>query len=67
MTTGMEACELIAKYWKEVKGITVEPENIWNYSPKGELSMVFLWYWEAQDYYEDKDGKSDQHVEGKEV
>ena len=49
--TGKEACELISKYLKEAKGMDVKPEDIWNYSPTGELAEVFLLYEEAKEYF----------------
>jgi hypothetical protein len=44
-------CELISKYWAEAKGVNKTPEEIWNYSPTGELYMIHEWYEEAKEYY----------------
>jgi hypothetical protein len=49
--TGKEMCELISKYWKETKGIDKSWEEIWNYSPTGELFMVYEWFQEAREFY----------------
>lgn len=46
--TGKQMCELISEFWRETNGVDVEPEQIWNYSRTGELTMVFVWYEEAK-------------------
>ena len=46
MTTGKEMCEMISEYWAS-KGIHKTWEEIWNYSPTGELFYVYLWYEDA--------------------
>lgn len=53
--TGMEMCEVISKYWLETTGQYRSPDDIWNYSPHGELFMVFHWYNQADMYYKVKD------------
>lgn len=52
MATGKEMCQIISRWMKEAKGIDRTPEQIWNYSPTGELSLVFCWYDEAMIYFE---------------
>ncbi len=42
--TGEEACKFISKKLKEVEGIDIEPQAIWDMSPTGELSHVFYLY-----------------------
>jgi hypothetical protein len=42
-----EMCETISEHWRKTRGTEVSPEAIFNYSPTGELSEVFFWYWEA--------------------
>lgn len=56
--TGIEACELISQHWKDTNkwGENDErnywtPEQIWYYSPSGELSGVFIWWDDALNYY----------------
>jgi hypothetical protein len=49
--TGLERCKVISQYWKETTGKEVDPMDIWNYSPTGELFMVYAWYDEACVYY----------------
>lgn len=51
MTTFKEKCELISEYWKW-RGFHKTWEEIWNYSPTGELFMIFEWYEEAKDWKE---------------
>ena len=48
--TGQEMCELISKYFK-ARGIDRTWEQIWNYSPTGELAMVYYWYEDAIEYF----------------
>lgn len=51
-----ETCEFILKYWKENperfpfknrKLEDMKAEDIFNYSPSGDLSMIWEWYYEA--------------------
>ena len=44
--TGKQMCELIVEWLNKDIGIKKEldPMDLWNYSPTGELSMVFEWY-----------------------
>jgi hypothetical protein len=56
--TGKEMCEIIASHWKNVYDIEVEPEQIWNYSPRGELFMVYVWYEDATAQKEEISGQS---------
>jgi len=42
-----EMCELISEYWA-TKGINKSWMEIFEYSPTGELFMVFEWYEEAK-------------------
>lgn len=44
-------CELISEYW-ESKGIYKTWEDIWNYSPTGELANVYFWYQDAKKWKE---------------
>jgi hypothetical protein len=55
MTTGKEMCELISKWLKDTGHPEHTPEEIWNYSPTGELSLVFELYGVAKKYYAEKD------------
>jgi|GEM_PF-2178172 len=48
--TGKEMCEMISEYFKETKGIQLSWEEIWNYSPTGELFMVYEWFNEAREW-----------------
>lgn len=51
--TGQDACTLIAKWINETTDFKdITPEQIWNYSSTGELSLVFDLYWQAKAYYE---------------
>ncbi|MEM5659999.1 hypothetical protein AAHB50_32345 [Bacillus toyonensis] len=52
--TIQEACELIAKWLKETRGIDVTAKQIFNLSPSGELWHVFELYAEAKNYFEKK-------------
>jgi hypothetical protein len=45
--TGQGMCELISQFFRS-RGIERTPEEIWNYSPTGELSMVFEWFHKAR-------------------
>lgn len=53
----IQPCELISKFWKKTHYWQDEsinnwtPEQIFNYSPTGELFRVCQWYREAQLYY----------------
>jgi len=49
--TGKEMCELISNHWKS-EGLNKTWEEIWNYSPSGELFNVFMWYEEAKKWEE---------------
>ncbi len=51
MTTGKEMCETIVKadFLRKDDGTAPTADEIWNYSPTGEISMVILWYWEAKE------------------
>jgi len=42
--TGKEMCELISKFLLETKGVEMTWEEIWNYSPTGELFLVYEYY-----------------------
>jgi hypothetical protein len=56
--TGEQACRAIVDYWISLGRFTEETlrtktkeelaRAVWNSSPTGELSQVFIWYWEAQ-------------------
>ena len=51
--TAEQMCETIYFYWTNVKfkGYDVwKPKQIFNYSPNGELFMVFKWYNEAYNF-----------------
>ena len=48
-------CELISKFLKETKGLDLSWEQIWHYSPTGELYWVYEYYERANKYYEGKD------------
>jgi len=54
--TGKEMCELISNHWDSL-GFHKTWEEIWNYSPTGELYMVFVWFEEAKKWKKDKEGK----------
>lgn len=49
MTTMKEMCETIvsADILCKKDGSALTPEEVFNYSPTGELFMVFMWYAEA--------------------
>lgn len=49
VVNGQDMCELISKFWAS-KGIHKTWEEIWNYSPTGELFEVFFWYEEAKEW-----------------
>jgi hypothetical protein len=42
-TSPVVMCELISAYFAS-RGIVMSPEQIWNYSPTGELFKVFEWH-----------------------
>jgi len=44
---GKEMCELISEYLAS-KGIHKTWEEIWNYSPTGELYWIFIYYERAK-------------------
>ena len=46
--TFKEMCELIAKWFKETRGIEVTGKQVFNSSPSGELWHIFAWYAEAK-------------------
>lgn len=46
--TGRKMCEYIAEWFKEKIGKEVDPMDIWNMSPSGELWPVFDLYWAAK-------------------
>jgi hypothetical protein len=48
LVSGKEMCESISAYWKEARGIEVEPEAIWDHSPTGDISRICEWYIEAK-------------------
>lgn len=53
--TGKEWCECICDMLTDQGLITVpRPEEIWNYSPKGELSLVMELIDMAKEYWESK-------------
>lgn len=49
MTTMNEMCETIVEsgILRKKDGSELTPEEIYNYSPTGELFMIFIWYGEA--------------------
>ncbi len=49
--TGKEMCELISEYFA-FHGLNKTWEEIWNYSPTGELYMVYSWYEDAKKWKE---------------
>lgn len=51
--TYQEACELISKHWLEKYGKAATAEDIYNYSPSGELMDVHIWYVEALLHYKE--------------
>jgi len=53
--TGQQMCELISKYFKEKFNIDKSFEEIWYYSPTGELAEVYYWYEDALEWFEDKE------------
>ncbi|MEK4617688.1 hypothetical protein NYE71_16465 [Bacillus sp. FSL K6-0273] len=52
--TFKEMCELIAKWFKETRGIEVTGKQVFNSSPSGELWHIFAWYAEAKEYFNRK-------------
>ncbi|HHI3604946.1 TPA: hypothetical protein QCU10_001465 [Bacillus anthracis] len=52
--TFKEMCELIAKWFKETRGIEVTGKQVFNSSPSGELWHIFAWYAEAKNYFKKK-------------
>ena len=44
--TGKEMCDFIAKHniMEHDDGTPFTAEDYWNYSPTGELAMVYVWY-----------------------
>jgi hypothetical protein len=53
--TGQQMCELISKYFKEKYNIDKSWEEIWYYSPTGELAKVYYWYEDALDWFREKE------------
>lgn len=49
--TGEQMCERISQYLRDAYGLDVAPMDMWNYSPRGELYLVFELYREAEAYY----------------
>lgn len=47
--TYQEMCELISEHWAS-QGGDVTWEEIWNYSPHGELYLIHIWYLEAKEW-----------------
>ena len=47
--TGKQMCEKIveADFLRKDDGTAPTADEIWNYSPRGELAMVFIWYLRA--------------------
>jgi hypothetical protein len=57
---GAEMCGYISRWLKETKDIEVEPEDIWNYSPTGELFVVFAtWDTMVEEGWEPEEGWSE--------
>ncbi len=52
--TNKGACELISKYWKDKYKVKIKPRDIWEYSPTGELAMIFLWIGQAKAWFKHK-------------
>lgn len=52
--TFKEMCELISEYWATL-GIHKTWEQIWEYSPTGELFMIYEWYEQAKEWKDNKD------------
>ncbi len=62
----VNACQVILDYWREksentlkINGIDVSEltvSDILNYSPSGDLFMIYIWLQEAVVYYLNKDG-----------
>lgn len=54
--TGKEMCEKIveADFLRNPDGSTPTAEEIWNYSPTGELFHIFEWYKTAKQILEEK-------------
>ena len=48
VVTGRQMCEFIVDVWREHYGVEVEPHDIWNASPTGELFHVFVLYEHAK-------------------
>ncbi len=59
MATGKEMCELACKYLKEIKNINMTPMQLWNYGSRGDLQLVYSFYWEAKAHYENLEMKID--------
>jgi hypothetical protein len=53
--SGRKMCEIISSFFKEKHGIEKSWEEIWNYSPTGELYNVYYWYEDALDWFKNKD------------
>ncbi len=51
--TGRQMCESISEYWASI-GINKTWDQICNYSPTGELFMVYCWYEDAKKWKESK-------------
>lgn len=47
--TGNEMCELISKFFKS-QGIDKTWQEIWEFSPSGELYYLFEWYELAKEW-----------------
>lgn len=46
--TMKQMCEVASKHLKKKYGIKLTPEQLWHYSPTGELDHIFFLYWEAK-------------------
>jgi len=51
--TWKDACELIAKYLNAKTGESVTAQQVFNYSPSGELAMIPFLYQEAVEYFKE--------------
>lgn len=51
--TNRAACILISAYLARI-GIDIAPEDVWNYSPTGELSQVYHLYCLALDWLDSR-------------
>lgn len=54
--TLQEMATLVSRHWKETGQGNFTPDDIFNYSPTGELSALFEWYALAKAYFDARDG-----------